>query len=101
MGNRLTLHNMLVSTIGNTNVYFQPPPSFQMSYPCIVYNRSDIDTAFANNQPYKHEKQYTITVIDEDPDSTTPDAVSKLPRCSFSRAFKADQLNHDVFTIIY
>jgi len=101
MGNRLALHNILVATLGNTNVYFQPPPNFQMSYPCIVYNRSDIDTAFANNHPYKHEKQYSITVIDEDPDSLIPDKVAGLPRCSYDRAFKSDQLNHDVFTLIY
>lgn len=101
MGSRLDLQNILELLLGNTNVYFQPPPSFQMSYPCIVYNRSDIDTAFANNQPYKHEKQYTVTVIDANPDSLIPDKVAALPRCSFDRAFKTDQLNHDVFTLIY
>jgi len=101
MGSRLALQTLLETLLGSTNVYFQPPSTFQMSYPCIVYNRSDIDTAFANNQPYKHEKTYTVTVIDDDPDSLIPDKVSALPRCSFDRSFKAEQLNHDVFTIIY
>lgn len=101
MGNRLALHNILVSLLGTTNVYFQPPPNYQMNYPCIVYSRSRIHTTFADNASYKHEKQYTLTVIDEDPDSLIPDQIALLPRCSFDRAFKADQLNHDVFTLIY
>lgn len=101
MGNRLALHNILLFILGNTNVYFQPPPNFQMSYPCIVYNRSDISTEHADNKPYKHEKEYTITVIDEDPDSDIPDKISELPRCGFNRAFTSDQLNHSVFTLIY
>jgi hypothetical protein len=101
MGSRLLLHNILISLLGTGNVYFQPPPSFQMSYPCIVYERSNIDTAFANNEPYKHEKRYTVTVIDSDPDSLIPDKVAELSRCSFDRNFKADQLNHDVFRLIY
>jgi len=101
MGLRLALHNILMSTLGSSNVYFQPPPSFQMSYPCIVYQRSRIDTGFANNLPYKHEKQYSVTVIDDDPDSLIPDKVAELPRCSHDRTFVADQLHHDVFTLFY
>jgi len=101
MGNRVALHNILVSLLGTTNVYFQPPASFQLQYPCIVYERSDIHTDFANNLPYKHEKRYEVTVIDSDPDSQIPDDLSNLPRCTFERAFKADLLNHSVFTLIY
>lgn len=101
MGNRLDLQTLLETVLGSSNVYFQPPSTFQMSYPCIVYSRNDIDTAFANNKPYIHTKQYSITVIDQNPDSLIPDKVGDLPRCSFSRAFKSDQLNHDVFTILF
>jgi len=101
MGNRLALHNILVSVLGSINVYFQPPPTFEMSYPCIVYSRNDIETTYADNNPYNHKKQYSVTVIDEDPDSPTPDKVAELPLCSFNRAFKADNLNHDVFTLFY
>ena len=82
-------------------VYFQPPPDHEMVYPCIVYSRSDINTEFADDLPYKHTKRYSITVIDPDPDSTIPDDISMLPRCTFDRAFKSDQLNHDVFTILF
>ena len=101
MGDRLDLHAILVSLLGSSNVYFQPPASFQLSYPCIVYERSRIRTRFANNEPYNHDKQYTLTVIDEDPDSAIPDLVAGLSRCVHDRSFKSDQLNHDVFSLIF
>lgn len=101
MGSRLDLQTLLETTLGTSNVYFQPPPSFKIQYPCIVYERSDIDTKFANNLPYNHTKEYTLTVMDANPDSVIPDAISDLPRCSFSRSFKVNQLNHSVFTILF
>lgn len=99
MGSRIELQNLLETIV--PNVYFQPPPSDQMVYPCIVFKRSDIITAFAANLPYTTTKQYTLTVIDSDPDSAYPDQVALLPRCIFDRSFKADGLNHDVFTITF
>lgn len=32
------------------NVYFQPPESVKLLYPCIVYKRSAGDTRFADNK---------------------------------------------------
>lgn len=101
MGNRTDLQTLLEALLGSDHVYFQPPPTFQMQYPCIVYERSRIITNFANNLPYKHAKQYKLTVIDEDPDSLIPGKVAELPACRFSTAFKSDNLNHDTFTITY
>lgn len=101
MGSRLELHTLLLSILGSGNVYFQPPPTFQIQYPCIVYQRSDFDTKFANNNPYAIKKQYMITVIDANPDSAIPDEVIKLSECTFERHFTADNLNHDVFIIYF
>lgn len=80
-------------------MYFQPPTGFKMSYPCIVYKLVRIDTRFANNNPYSHNKAYTLTVIDKNPDSLIPDKVADLPMCSFDRHFEIDNLHHFVFTI--
>lgn len=101
MGQRLELHSALQTVLGSENVYFQPPPDHMISYPCIVYNRSNIRTAFGDNSPYKMDKQYQITVIDPNPDSLIPDKVASLPRCSFDRHFTSDGLNHDVFNILF
>lgn len=101
MAKRLDLHALLVSILGSSNVYFQPPSNLVMQYPCIVYARANEDQRYANGLPYSRQKQYSITVIDKDPDSLTPDKVGGLPMSSFSRHFKADNLNHDVFNLYF
>lgn len=101
MAQRLELQALLEELVGSRNVYFQPPPGFEMAYPCIVYTRSRILTRFANNFPYFLRDRYTLTVIDRDPDSVIVGKVARLPMCSYDRPYVADQLNHTVFTIYF
>lgn len=98
---REELHSLLVSVAGNRNVYFQPPESIRMSYPAIVYSRSDIRNTFADNDPYAQHRAYEIIVIDKDPESEIVDKISLLPLCRFNRHYKSDNLNHDVFTLYF
>lgn len=101
MGQRQELQTILETILGSTNVYFQPPESLKMKYPCIRYERSQARTEYADNAPYTYKKRYTVTVIDRNPDSEIPDKVAMLPMTAFDRHYKADNLNHDVFTIYY
>lgn len=99
MASRLELQLLLEEL--TKNVYFQPPTSIEMQYPCIVYQRDNSRSEFASNQLYAHTKRYQVTVIDRDPDSELPDKVEGLPYCSFSQAFVAESLNHHVFTLFF
>lgn len=101
MNRREELHEILCEALGSRNVYFQPPESIKMKYPAIVYSRDDIDNSFANDSVYMQSLAYSVTVIDSDPDSEIVAKVSKLPRCQYDRHYKADNLNHDMFTIYY
>jgi hypothetical protein len=102
MTRRLDLQALLVDLIGEGgSVYFQPPSTLQMSYPCIVYQRDDILSRFADNSPYHSTTRYMVTVIERDPDSVIPGKVIQLPLCAFTRAFVADNLHHDVFDLYY
>lgn len=101
MGQRLSLHQILKTILGSNNVYFQPPATVNLNYPCIVYRRSDIDTAFADDSPYITNKQYQVTIIDPNPDSLIPDKVGQLRKCVFDRHFTAANLNHDVYNLYY
>lgn len=101
MDRRLKLQQILIDILGSDNVYFQPPPTVQMQYPCIRYERDFNYTAFANDKPYKHKKRYLVTIIDRDPDSKIPDEIAKLPMCVFDRFFTADNLNHDVYRLFF
>lgn len=101
MAHRLELQELLVSVSGIDNVYFQPPPTVQMVYPCIVYRRDYELTNHADDLPYKQMKRYIVTVIDRDPDSAIPDKISGLPLCVYDRFYTADNLNHDVYKLFF
>lgn len=101
MVSRLDLHNFLVGVLGSENVYYQPPASIKMKYPAIVYSRKRINNDYANNSVYNQKHFYDVTVIDDDPDSAIVQEVSKLDTCRHDRSFKSDNLNHDVFVLMY
>lgn len=101
MGTRLELHSTLVEILNSSNVYFQPPETIKMKYPCIVYQRSSGDSAFANNKGYRFTTRYQITLIDKNPDNPILDQIAALPLCTYDRHYNVDNLNHDVFNIYF
>lgn len=102
MASRLQLHEILCDILGTRNVYFQPPESVKMKYPAIVYSLINIKNNFADNRVYRANKQYEIIVIDKNPDSEIVNEIMHhLPIVSFNRHYKADNLNHYVFTVYF
>lgn len=101
MGNRLELQSVLEEILGSRNVYFQPPSTIRMEYPAIVYSRKSIDNLHADDSVYKQDRSYELIVIDKNPDSDIVSRVSEMLLCRFDRHYKADNLNHDVFTLYY
>jgi hypothetical protein len=99
MGTRLQLHQLLEEIV--ENVYFQPPTNVKLHYPCIVYRRDFANTKFADDLPYDHTIRYSITVIDQDPDSQIPSKVAAMPMSLFNRFFTVDNLNHDVYSVYF
>lgn len=96
---RLKLQTLLENLLGSRNVYFQPPESMKLKYPCIVYNINNGNTLYASNLPYKFDIGYQLTLISDDPDEELREQIAMLPMCSYIRSFKSDDLNHDVFRI--
>ena len=101
MSSRTELHEDLVKILGSRNVYFQPPSSLTMQYPCIRYKREAIDSDFANDTRYLTRTKYQVIVIDKDPDSEIVEKMIDYPMTSHIRHYVADNLNHDVFIIYY
>lgn len=99
MGERLALSRKFKML--TPNVYFQPPASKQLKYPCIVYKLSDFYTVHADNTLYGRKPKYEVTAIDRDPDSPLPYQLIEYPLCSFDRHYTADNLHHWVFGIYY
>lgn len=101
MDNRPNLQTLLENILGSCNVYFDPPESVKMNYPAIRYSRSKINNTFANNSVYKQDNRYEVIVIYMNPDSELPGLISRLPMCSHDRAYVANNMHHDVFTLYY
>jgi hypothetical protein len=96
-----SLKQVLETVLGSTNVYFQPPASVTMKYPCIVFKRIGSSVRFANGRLYSNRICYQLTYIDRIPDSPTLDKLAELPLCEFIRHFTADNLSHDIYNIYY
>lgn len=98
---RKKFQKLLEAALGSTNVYFQPPPSLIMEYPCIVYARDNAETKHADNVTYDFTLRYQVTLIDRKPDSDVIDKLAAFPLSAFSRHYETSGLNHDVFAIYY
>lgn len=106
----LALHDILREVLGGPfpdkndpwHCYFSPPDGKQINYPCIIYKYTNDYDDFADNIHYRSFKRYTITIIDEDPDSKIPKKLKDmLPYCSSDRNFAVDGLNHFVYTLLF
>lgn len=83
------------------NVYYQPPSD--ISFPCLIYEKSDIESIYADNIKYRNMTKYTITVIGTEPDNDhIINALLSLPYTSFDRRYKTNEnLYHDVIIIYW
>ena len=82
-------------------VYFQPPESIKLEYPCVLYERTSGDAQYADNGAYTNRWCYSVTVIDRNPDTDIPTKIAHLPLCRSNRFFQVDNLNHYNFTLYY
>lgn len=102
MASRLKLHEELSKIPGIKKVYFNPPESVKMTYPCIRYERMPPDLKRADDRIYRNTDRYRITVIDTNPASEIYKYILENFRmCSFDRTYKADNLNHDDLSLFY
>lgn len=101
MDRRLNLHQILKSIPGVVKVYFQPPSNTQLEYPCIIYERDDIEQKYADNRTYNSMVRYSLILIGHSPENEIVEKILELPYCSYDRFYTADSLNHDSFTLYY
>lgn len=100
MSRRLELHDKLLSFVDN--VYFQPPSNIQLTFPCIVYQKSDIYKPHANDDAYLKTQQYRLTVIELEPDSALADNLDAyFDYCTITQYYTMDNVNHTALTLFY
>lgn len=98
---RLELHNILCEILGSDNCYFQPPASLQLEYPCIIYSIDKVHPVKADNKLYFYNNKYTITWIGKQAICPIIEDMLNLQMCTHDRNYKADGLNHAVFTLYF
>ena len=101
MSNRLKLQAELERILGSENVYYQPPESTKIVYPAIVYERSDINSKYADDSHYIQDDYYRVTFVSSNPDSDIVESLSKMKSSRYVRHYVVDNLYHDTFTIAY
>lgn len=99
---RLELHNKLKDLMGSSSVYFQPPPTFKIQYPCIIYSVFGFKGVFANNKNYIIDTEYDVIYVTKNPDDEmTHKILAEFRKCSFVNYYVSDNLHHYKFRIYY
>ena len=101
---RVELQRILEDILGTKvgKVYFQPPENLKLTYPCIIYELSGVESTDADNIAYLNYKRYTVTCISRNPDTVIPDRIlENVKHSSYDRRFVSDNLYHDVLTIYF
>ena len=116
MASRLDLQRELIEFLGSDKVYFEPEEDVSLSYPCIIYSNSGVDTQYANNNIYIYHPVYQITYVSEEPnidevglDLEEPVAETSIIQrflMTFShsrhvRNYTTEGLYHSVFELVY
>lgn len=103
MATRLQLHEELKNLLGTSYVYYQPPESMKLKYPCFVYNNNAGAQDYADNRTYRYEARYSITYITREPDNLPfiKKVINNFEMISHDRSFVSDNLYHEVFDLFY
>lgn len=100
--NRLELSGILEGVMERCgevpHLYFQPPESVKLEYPCIIYKLRTMTNSYADNAPYMTNIGYDITYITRSPSSKVPTEMVKEPMIGFDRYYTASSLHHYAYT---
>lgn len=102
MDNRLKLQSKLESLLGSGNVYFQPPETIKLKYPCIVYSLDPTYTAQADNRNYRIVDRYHVKHIYKSLSNTLKDQfLTEFIMISHDNRMIADGMYNDDFTLYF
>lgn len=99
---RLEFHERLCTILGSRNVYFQPPATVKLKYPCIIYSLGEEQVNYADNQGYLTCDSYRVQIIAKDPTFELFETFkSKWQYVRAGAPFTADNLNHHNYTVYF
>lgn len=91
--------------VNNTkNVYYNPPSSIKMEFPCFRFEINNLDVKHADNKAYARKNRWAVTYISrslEDIEKVQNEMLDIFQYCNFDTSFRADNLNHAVFNLYF
>lgn len=82
------------------NVYYQPPSSKTLQYPCIVFSRENVDQTYANDKIYFLRQNWQIKCISTDSEWDVPKRLlESMQFIEFDRTYPADNLYHTILNL--
>lgn len=97
--NREDFHQFLLTLC--PNVYFQPPESMKIKYPCIIYALDALKPQYADNMSYLLHIPYSMRYITREADDELVYTLATLPKCRHGKPYGKDNLYHHPYTIYY
>ena len=99
---RIELQQVLESIIGSNYVYYRPPESTKLKYPCIIYNLKSGVAHRADNANYIFKRCYDVQLIHKTADTDLVEAlIGAFPYIRFDNNFITDNLIHENFVLYY
>lgn len=94
------LYDILRPIVGN--VYYNPPESLKLKYPCVICSLESDRPEYADDTRYKNMNRYNLILITNGTDNgIMRETLLKLPYCSFDREYFSNNMCHDSLTIYF
>lgn len=92
--------------LGTDNVYYQPPSSVKIKYPCIIYEERPNDERYADDSVYLAHDNWDVTIVRNYVDREKTAEIVENFKSHFkyrrhNQHFISDNLIHDVFQLTY
>ena len=92
------LFHLLQKAVDHNRVYFQPPENLKIGYPAVIFHLSKVKLDHADDVPYKGAREYSVTLITNEPEPEVLDEILKIPYTTLDTTYISDGMNHFVFT---
>lgn len=102
MGSRLQLQDELEGLLGSKYVYFQPPASVKLKYPCIIFELDPTYIRRADNKAFILFNRYHVKHLFKSLENEKKDAfLNHFQMMTHDNRMTADGLYNDDFTLYY
>lgn len=102
MERRLKLQMELSKILNSDHVYFNPPETIKLQYPCIIFKKKGANLKKADNRVYRKTSQYQLIYIrDKNDELMENKLLDAFPMISEGVSYTSQNLLHTPYTLFY